>query len=200
MARSQRWLFAAITASLVLGSARAALAHPGHLQPGSNGFAAGMLHPLTGFDHLLAMLASGLLAVRIGTRRALWLVPAAFVGLMLLGGGLAYIGLPLPRAEWGISASVLVLGLMVALLPRIPLSVGVGCVGLFALFHGHAHVAELGGQALLPYMAGFVLTTLALHAGAIASGTWAVRAERPGALRFAGAAVAVGFALLLCAS
>jgi urease accessory protein len=199
MVRSQRVLFTAVAASLVLGSARAALAHPGHVHPGAAGFAAGALHPLTGADHLLAMLASGLLAVRIGTRRALWIVPATFVGLMLFGGALAYLGLPLPHAEWGIGASVLVLGLMVALLPRIPLTAGAACVGLFALFHGHAHVAELGGQALLPYMTGFVIMTLALHASAIAGGTWAVRADRPRALRFAGGAIAAGFALLLLA-
>jgi urease accessory protein len=196
MVRSNRWWFAATAASLILGSAQAALAHPGHGQ-GGNGFAAGALHPLTGVDHLFAMVASGLLALRIGTRRALWIVPGAFVGLMVLGGALAYFGLPLPRAEWAISASVLVLGLMVALLPRIPLAAGAGCVGLFAVFHGHAHVAELGTAALLPYMAGFVLMTMALHAGAIASGLWAVRAQRPRALRLAGAAITIAFASLL---
>jgi urease accessory protein len=160
---------------------------------------AGALHPLTGPDHLLAMLASGLLAVRIGTRRALWVVPCAFVGLMIFGGVQAYLGWPLAHAEWGVGASVLVLGLMVALAPRLPLTVGAGCVGLFAHFHGHAHVAELGGSAPLPYMAGFVVMTLALHAGAIGAGVLAVRARRPTMVRFAGAAIAGGFALLLIA-
>ena len=198
MQRSQRPLLLGLAAATVLGSAQAALAHPGHVQPGAGALVAGALHPLTGADHLLAMLASGLLAVRIGTRRALWILPCAFAGLMVAGGVLAYFGMPLPHAEGGISLSVLVLGLMVALLPRVPLSFAAGLVGLFAIFHGHAHVAELGGgQALLPYMAGFAATTLALHAGAIGAGVWAVHSAQPRAIRFAGAAIAAGFALLL---
>lgn len=197
MKRSSHGLAIALAATGCLIGAQTALAHPGHLAPGTSAAVAGALHPLTGADHLLAMLASGLLAVRIGTRRALWLVPATFVSLMLLGGVLAYAGLSLPHPEWGISLSVIVLGMAVSMLPSVPLELGAGLVGLFALFHGHAHVAELGGQALLPYVIGFTLATLALHAVAIGGGVMAVRTRRPDLVRWAGAAVAAGFGFLL---
>src|ERR1700761_641611 len=74
----------------VLVAAQTAMAHPGHLAPGANALVAGAMHPLSGADHLLAMLASGLLAVRVGTRRAIWMIPATFVGLMIVGGMLAF--------------------------------------------------------------------------------------------------------------
>jgi urease accessory protein len=186
-----------LASAAVLAGAPAAMAHPGHLAPGANALVAGAMHPLSGADHLLAMLASGLLAVRVGTRRALWIVPAAFVGLMMFGGLLALAGLPLPHVEWAISMSVIAIGLAVAMLPRVPLAVAAGWVGLFAICHGHAHVAEMGSASLLPYALGFVATTIALHASAIGAGSLALRAERPRAIRWAGAAIAICFAVLL---
>lgn len=197
MERSSRhWLALGLGTAVCLALAPAASAHPGH-SGSDQSLLAGALHPLTGPDHLLAMLASGLLAVRIGTRQALGIVPLSFVGLMLIGGALAALGLPLPHAEWGISLSVIVLGAAVAMLPSIPLGAGAALVGLFALFHGHAHVAELGGQALLPYMLGFVLATLILHMTAIGGGLLATRAGRPFAIRVAGAAITALFAVML---
>ncbi len=178
-----------------LACAQAAFAHPGH-PTAAEGLAAGALHPLLGLDHLLAALASGLLAVRIGTRRACWLVPAAFAGSMLLGGALAATGLALPPAEWGIALSVLVLGLLVAA-PKARLGGSAGVVAVFAACHGHAHVAELSGQALAPYMAGILTVTLLLHAAAIAAGVAAMQSRREPAVRLAGAAIATGFAVLL---
>lgn len=197
MPRTSTQLTLGLAAAGVLVAAQTAMAHPGHLAPGANALVAGAMHPLSGADHLLAMLASGLLAVRVGTRRALWVVPASFVGLMVFGGLLALAGLPLPHVEWAISMSVIVIALAVAMLPRVPLAVAAGLVGLFAICHGHAHVAEMGGVALLPYAAGFVAATIALHATAIGAGSLALRADRPRAVRWAGVAIAAGFALVL---
>jgi urease accessory protein len=188
---------ASLAAALSLAATQSALAHPGHGGHGGSALTIGALHPLLGADHLLAALASGLLAVRIGSRRALWAVPATFIALMLLGGALAASGLPLPQAEWGIMISVIVLGLMVAALPKVSLPVAALLVGLFALCHGHAHVAELGATALLPYMIGFALTTAALHAASIGTGLLAIQINRAGAVRFAGAAIAAAFVLTL---
>src|SRR5690606_18717179 len=123
-------------------------------------FTAGLTHPVLGLDHFLAMVASGLIAVRAAQRRALWAVPAVFAGLMLVGGGLALAGMPLPVAEWGIALSVIVLGLAVAVLPMVPMWSAAAVVGLFAVCHGYAHVAELGGHAVVPYMLGFIASTL----------------------------------------
>jgi urease accessory protein len=116
---------------------------------------------------------------------------------MIFGGLVALAGLPLPHVEWAISISVIVIALAVAMLPRVPLVVAAGLVGLFAICHGHAHVAEMGGAALLPYAAGFVAATIALHATAIGAGSLALRAERPRAVRWAGVAIAAGFAVIL---
>lgn len=186
-----------LAAAGVLVAAQTASAHPGHLAPGANALVAGVMHPLSGADHLLAMLASGLLAVRVGTRQALWIIPASFAGLMIAGGLIALAGVPLPHAEWAISMSVIVIALAVAMLPRVPLAVAAGLVGLFAIFHGHAHVAEMGTASLLPYATGFVAATLALHVGAIGAGSLALRAERPRAVRWAGVAIAACFAVML---
>ena len=195
MRRLTRSIFYASAACMAF--AQTAMAHPGHpLQTGtslSNGF----LHPLLGLDHLLAALASGLLAVRIGGRRALWLVPASFVALMFAGGALAAAEVSIPQAEWGITLSVLVLGLAVAMTPRLPLAAGVALIGLFAICHGHAHVAELGGNVLPAYLTGLALGTLLIQLAGIGLGLWAMRIERPVLIRLAGAAISCGFLFLL---
>ena len=151
-------LFAA--AALLLTPALA-FAHPGH---GDNGLLAGISHPIGGLDHLLAMLAVGLWAAQQqGTAR--WALPCTFVGTMLLGGVLGFEGLELPALESGIAASVLALGLAVALAVRPPLSLAVTATALFALFHGVAHGLELPDMSSpWTYAAGFVLATAALHA------------------------------------
>lgn len=197
MKRTSHRMAFAIAAGACLVGAPMAFAHPAPLAPGHGALMAGALHPLGGADHLLAMLASGLLAVRVGTKRALWLVPASFIALMLVGGAIALLGVPLPHVEWAISLSVIVLGLMVAMLPKVPLSVAAGWVAIFAIAHGHAHVAELAGQSVLPYMIGFTMTTLALHLAAIGGGVMALRARRPQLVRFAGASIAMAFAVVL---
>lgn len=155
------------------------------------------MHPLAGIDHLLAVLASGLLAVRVGTSRALWLVPLAFAGLMLVGGLLAEAGVPLPLASWSMGISVLVLGLAVAMLPSVPTSAAALLVGAVALAHGYAHVIDAGQIAAAPYLAGMTLTTGLLHAAGIAVGLWALRCERPQWVQLGGVAIVGCFALWL---
>lgn len=140
--------------------AASAFAHPGHA---SAGFLSGFGHPLGGPDHLLAMLAVGLYAARqAGASR--WALPAAFLLAMLAGAGLSAIGVALPAVETGIAASVLVLGLLIALLVHLPIAASVPLVAAFALFHGHAHHAEMGDGSVAVYTLGFALATAALHA------------------------------------
>lgn len=145
-----------------------ALAHIGLGQTES--LSTGFFHPLGGIDHVLAMLAVGLYAASLGGS-AIWLVPSTFVGTMVVGGALGYAGLPLPYVEQGIGLSVVVMGLAVAFRVKLPTAMAMGLVGLFALFHGHAHGSE-GAElaAFLPYAAGFVIATSLLHLTGIAIG------------------------------
>ena len=141
-----------------------------HLAPGEHGsFAAGFSHPLFGADHILAMVAVGLWAWQIGGRAVL-AVPASFVALMLVGFGLALSGVSLPFVEPAILASVVALGLLVALAVRLPVALGAGVVGIFALFHGYAHGGEIGSAAALTYGAGFAIATALLHAVGVGIG------------------------------
>lgn len=163
-------------------------AHPGH---DVTGFSHGFAHPLSGLDHLLAMLAVGLWAAQMGGR-ARWAVPATFVTVMALGGALGMMGLHLPMVESGIAASVLVLGLLIALSARLSLAAAMPLVGLFALFHGYAHGAEMPASVSgLEYAAGFALATAALHAAGIGLGMGIQRATSAPLVRFAGAAIAI---------
>ena len=138
-----------------------AFAHPGHE---SSGLMAGMAHPITGLDHLLAMLAVGLWAAQQhGSAR--WALPVTFVGTLLLGGLLGFAGLEWPLMETGIAGSVLALGLLVAIAVRPPVWLAVGLAAFFALGHGVAHGLELPELASpWGYAAGFVAATAALHA------------------------------------
>jgi len=157
------------------------------------GFISGLTHQLLGLDHLLAMVAVGLWAAQQGGR-ALWAVPAAFVGAMLVGGSLALSGMALPHVETAIAASVLVLGLLIATRRQWAVPLGMALAAGFALFHGHAHGLEmpLAASPML-YALGFVLATAFLHAAGIAS-------HRAGhrAVQWAGAGIAAtGFALMV---
>jgi len=145
-----------------------ALAHTGHYTDG--GLWHGMIHPLSGLDHMLAMIAVGLWAAYAGGR-ALWLLPASFVGMMLAGAGLGFAGIALPMMEPLILASVVVLGLLVAFNIRMPLIPGMALVALFGMFHGQAHALEMAaGTATFTYAIGFALVTALLHLGGIAIG------------------------------
>ncbi len=167
-----------------------------HLNPAEHGsFAAGFTHPLSGTDHILAMVAVGLWATMLGGR-ALYIVPAAFVGVMLLGFVASLIGLPLPFVEPVILASVVVIGFLVVLALPVSPAVGAVIVGFFAFFHGHAHGGEIGGAAFLSYGAGFALATIILHVVGIGIGLGVGRllSGRSGALalRVAGGVTALG--------
>lgn len=159
----------------------------------------GFMHPLSGIDHILAMVAVGLYAAGLGGR-ALWLVPSAFVGTMILGGLLGYLGFPLPLVETGIGLSVVVMGLAIALGVRLPTVAAMALVGLFALFHGHAHGTEgMGlGVAFLPYAAGFVIATASLHMAGIALGLGLDRPSTTPSNLLRRAAGAVGALAGLC--
>jgi urease accessory protein len=182
---------AVLAASTVALAAAPASAHVIAGQAG--GFAAGLAHPLGGFDHLLAMVAVGLWATQLGGR-ALWAVPASFVGMMALGGAVSLAHVGLPAVELGVAGSLVFLGLLVATATKAPSWAGCAVVALFALFHGHAHGAELP-QAAQPilYALGFVVATMALHGAGIAAGLAAPRfgaAFGRWAVRGGGAAVA----------
>ena len=156
-----------VTAAIFAVTTAPALAH---LDPAEHGsFLAGVTHPLSGADHMLAMIAVGLWAAQIGGK-ARWAVPAAFVSLMALGFLLALAGIPLPFVEPGILASVIGLGLLVALAVRVPTVIGAAVVGVFALFHGHAHGGELGTATALSFGLGFVAATALLHAAGVGLG------------------------------
>jgi len=127
------------------------------------GFAGGLAHPLTGLDHLFAMIAIVLWAAQQGGR-ALWAVPAAFVGAMVVGGMLPWSGIALPHVETAIALSVLVLGLLIATRRQWAVTAGMALAAGFAVFHGYAHGLEMplaASPAL--YGLGFVLATLGLH-------------------------------------
>lgn len=163
----KRVALATVTANAcVLTAASVASAHAGGSTTG--GFAAGFAHPFLGVDHLAAMIAIGAWAWQQGGR-AVYLVPATFVGVMILGAALGQSDVALPMAELGITGSVVVLGLLVATAVRVPLVAAMLATGVFALVHGHAHGTEMpAGVAAGAYAAGFVSATIALHAIGIA--------------------------------
>jgi urease accessory protein len=149
-------------------------------------FAAGVAHPFSGLDHIAVMVAVGLWAVLKGGR-ALWVWPCAFVGVMLIGGALGMLHVPIPFVEPGILASVVSLGLLVALAVDLPVWTGALVVAVFAMLHGHAHGSEVaenvGG---IEYMAGFALATATLHAIGIGFALTMQRAHLRPLIRLAG--------------
>ena len=159
------------TALLLAASAAPAFAH---LDPVAHGsLMAGISHPLFGIDHILAMVAVGLWAALLAQtedRRALWIVPGAFVGTMCLGFGAALFHLPLPFVEPVILASVVVIGLLAAVALNVPTGLAATMVGFFALFHGHAHGGELGEAGALSFGIGFAISTAILHLAGIGLG------------------------------
>lgn len=182
-----------IVAALVLAASTAALAHPGADAGSHHGFSFldGLLHPLTGPDHLAAMLAVGLWSALAARGRAMWLAPLAFMAMLLLGALAALAGVNLPGVEPAIAASLLVLGLLVATRQQLPAAAGALLAGGFALFHGLAHGGEfaIGGNPV-PALAGMLLATGALHALGLGLGLL-MRRRSVGWPRAAGAAVAL---------
>jgi urease accessory protein len=136
----------------------------------AGGFIAGLLHPVGGFDHVLAMIAVGLWGAQLGNP-ALWVLPVAFPMVMACGGFLGLIGIALPGVEIGIALSALVLGAAVLARARPALPLAAALVAIFAIFHGHAHGTELpAGADSLAYSTGFVIATGLLHGAGIALG------------------------------
>lgn len=160
-------------------------------------FAVGLSHPFSGLDHILAMVAVGLWAAQLGGR-ALWLVPLTFVLTMAAGGALGFMGMPLPHVELGIAGSVLVLGGLVACSSRLPLAASMGLVGVFAIFHGYAHGAEMAAEAsAVWYSLGFMLATAILHSIGIGAGLAAGCGVPARLVRFSGAAIAASGLVML---
>jgi len=146
-----------------------AFAHEQQGVPG--GLVSGFLHPLTGLDHLAAMVAVGLWGAQLGAP-AIWILPITFPLVMAVGGVLGVLGIALPMPEVVIALSALVLGGAVAARLRLPFAIAAVVVGIFAIFHGHAHGTELPQSANpLAYGVGFVVATGLLHLCGISIGT-----------------------------
>jgi len=187
----------AMCASVVVCSP--AMAHPGHALSSVDGLIAGFSHPWLGLDHLLAMVAVGLLSVRMGGR-ALWILPSLFLGLMTLGGVIGLTGIDFHRVEFGIALSVVVLGAALASGRRYPLLASAVVIGTVGLLHGHAHGTEMPAMtAPALYAVGFVSATAALHLAGIVAGKWLIENERrAAAIRLSGVTIScVGLLLLL---
>ena len=187
----------ALLAGVAVGFAStAAEAHTGI--GSTSAFTAGLIHPLSGVDHILAMVAVGLWAGLRGGP-ALWVWPATFVGAMLAGGALGMTGMGLPFVEQGILASVLALGVAAALALRPSVALGMALIALAGLFHGHAHGTEVPADASgLTYAVGFALATAALHAAGVAATVAATRVALPVVARIAGAVTALaGLGLMI---
>lgn len=182
---------------LALSSASgAAFAHTGAAAAAHAGFFEGLMHPLSGPDHLIAMLAVGLWSAT--TARRWWIPPLVFAQMLMAGAMLGLTGFQLPVVEPMIASSLVVLGLVLGTRTPLPTVFGAALIGLFALFHGWAHGTALSGstQAWQP-MVGMLLTTAVLHATGVWAGLW-VRTRSSGWTRIAGALVAMtGGALLL---
>lgn len=164
-----------------------------HVESGqAGGFVSGLRHPVSGLDHVLAMVAVGLWGAQLGPP-AVWMLPVAFPMMMAFGGMLGLMGLPVPGIEIGIAVSGIVLGALIIWEAQIPLAAALVVVALFAIFHGHAHGTErMPGQSAILYSLGFVIATGMLHAAGIGIGV--IHRWQTGrlALRFAGSLIMVG--------
>ncbi|WP_246448759.1 HupE/UreJ family protein [Sphingomonas sabuli] len=181
---------AALTAA---GLALALTAFPAQAHEGTGlagGFASGFVHPLKGLDHMLAMVSVGIWGAFLG-RPLIYLLPMVFPGAMAFGAGVAMAGVQLPPVELGIALSVVLLGAAILLAARLPVAVACAIVGLFALFHGYSHGAELPSAAdPVGYSAGFVLSTGLLHVAGIGLGVFKAWPAGVTALRAAGGVIA----------
>ncbi|MGA7593641.1 MAG: HupE/UreJ family protein [Gallionella sp.] len=188
-------------AFMLLTSSSAAFAHPGH---DVSGFAAGLMHPFSGMDHLLAMVAVGLWAAQGSTgkngRRKVWLLPATFMAMLVVGAGIAMRWQSLPLVEAGIATSVLSLGLLIMLSLQLPVAFSMSVTALFGLFHGYAHGLELPQSAApAEFALGFLAATASLHLCGIATGL-AIRKHDAFLTRLAGGAIAVCGVYLLASA
>ena len=182
-----------VPASALLGLLLTPGAAQAHIVKGEAiGFVSGFLHPVSGLDHVIAMVAVGMWGAQLG-RPAIWVLPLTFPLVMAVGGFLGLVGVPLPGAEIGIALSGVVLGAAVLSQFRAPLWAVAAIVGTFGLFHGHAHGAEMPpGHNPLLYSLGFVLATGMLHVCGIAIGLLQRWRWGEYAIRASGGAVLAG--------
>lgn len=158
----------------------------------TSGFLHGFGHPISGLDHLLAMVAVGIWAAQI-KGKAIWVVPITFVSTMVIGGTIGITGIHIPYVEQGIILSVLILGVFIAATVHLPLSLSSAVVGLFALFHGHAHGTEIPAAISgVSYGIGFAMSTAILHLSGICFSVFFQKIFRLQVVRFAGVAIALG--------
>lgn len=175
-------------------TANAAWAHTGSM---AGGFASGFMHPLFGWDHVVAMVAVGLWGAFLGMP-AIWVLPVTFPLVMTIGGALGVAGVPLPGVEISIALSAIVLGGMVAFAVRPPLWFAAVIVATFAIFHGHAHGTELPNAAdPIAYSLGFVVATSLLHLAGIAIGLTVRWPRGRDLVRACGIGIAVAGAVFL---
>ena len=185
-----------LTAIFLLVASSTAFAHPGH---DVSGFAAGLIHPFSGLDHLLAMVAVGLWAAQGGGRKV-WLLPATFMTMLAAGAGIGMQWQALPLVEAGIAVSVLALGLLVALSLQLPASLSVAITALFGLLHGYAHGLELPASAApAAYALGFLAATATLHLVGIAVGVTTLK-RYPLLAKMLGVAIAASGAYLFASA
>ena len=185
-------LLAALAFAVATGPA---LAHPG--LDHAVGFGHGFAHPFGGADHVLAMVAVGLLAAQLGGR-SLWALPAAFLSMMAVGGALGLAGLAVPFVEAGIALSIVAFGAAIALKLRAPVALATAFVGAFAVFHGYAHGTEMPETLSgLTYGAGFMAATAILHAAGIRLGVLLARLSAPRLVQTAGGGMAVAGLVLV---
>jgi urease accessory protein len=163
------------------------------------GFADGFWHPLGGLDHLLAMFAVGLLAAQLGGR-ALWLIPGAFLMMMIVGAFAGMSGVAMPGVEYAIGLSIAAIALPIAFALGMPVALAMTLVGVFAIFHGHAHGTEIPQDAAVTtYVLGFTMATALIHGAGVFSGLGLERLAKRGLLlRASGASIAaLGAALVV---
>ena len=183
------WSLAVMVFALVLLPI-GAQAHVGG-EGGAGGFISGLLHPVLGADHVVAMVAVGLWGAILGLP-AIWILPVTFPLVMAFGGVLGMAGVSIPAVEQGIALSAIVLGALVALARPVPLWLAGIIVGVFAIFHGHAHGTELPGSAnAVTYAIGFVIATGLLHLVGIGFGTLARSAIGMKLVRAGGGVIAL---------
>jgi urease accessory protein len=188
----------ALATALALAALTSVTPVMAHVQDGqAQGFFSGFWHPISGLDHVLAMVAVGLWGAQLGPP-ALWLLPVTFPIMMAFGGFLGLVGIPVPGVEIGIAASALLLGIVVALEAKLYLVLAAVIVGAFAIFHGHAHGTELpAGQSAVMYSIGFVIATGCLHGLGILIGAAHKWPWGKVMLRLSGSAVAIAGSLFL---
>lgn len=184
-------------ATLIAALPTLALAHPGHEHTTS--FFSGFMHPMGGLDHLLAMIAVGLWAASMGGK-ALWAVPAAFVGTMILGAAFGMAGLQVPFVEQGIVMSVILMGALLVGSARFSVSTCAAIAAVFALFHGAAHGMEMPLSAHgVEYALGFAGATALLHIVGMGLGKTLARIQAPIVTRIAGGAIAAAGVMMAIA-